>query len=201
MNDKDVPGEAGGKDGLKRGVEVVTFVLGAFSGSLGKIAPPDETGAAFAVGIVSFAMLVILLIIMALAKGKLKAQHKKYWLSAAACLFIVFLSFAYIYDRDRARLTFFWPPEEEKQELYVGAGDDNLTPKAREAKAQHPELTAGQLVAGFGGIEKRRAVWPAEAIESAGRKLKVDYVILVLSLATSIFCLTEGILARDSGSP
>src|SRR5437773_5284708 len=95
---------------LRRSVEVVTFLLGAFSGFFKKVAPPDETKVAAMVGIVSFAALLILLIISAIAQGKLEIKHRKYWILTAVLFGIVFIVSAYRYDDDRMKLTMLWPP-------------------------------------------------------------------------------------------
>lgn len=182
---------------LGKVVEVVVFVLGAFSGFLTEIAPPDETGTSFAVGIASLSMLVVLLVIMALAKNQPNDRWKKYWLAAAVVWFLIFIAFAYKYNNDRGKLTFLFPPDEEEQHLYVGGGDDHLTGEAKGAKNRQPALTSAQLVAGFGGLPRRTAVWPADAIESASKTLKIDYVIMVVCFGAAIFCLTEGILRSD----
>ncbi|SRR6266404_2408539 len=191
----------GNKNVVAKSVEVITFILAAFSGFLTNIAPPDETGASFWVGVVSFSALVIFLGVLALARGKPQAKHKKYWLGAAALFLGGFILFAFIYQEHREQLTFLWPPNEDPKESYVGGGD-TLTPKAQEAKNNDHSLTPAKLVAGFGGIDKglgvdrRTAVWPVEAIQKARRKLTIDYVMVVLSIATAVFCLTEGILLR-----
>jgi hypothetical protein len=192
----------GTKDYLAKAFEIVTIILAGFSGYLKGIAPPDETGASFWVGVVSFATLLIFLVVLTLARGKLRSEQKKYWLGAALILFVLFIRFAFAYQTDRELLTFLWPPNEDPKSLYVGGGT-SLTSKAQAAKDRDPSLTSAQLVAGFGGIDKdlgvdrRSAVWPPEAIQSARKKLSVDYLVLVLSIATAIFCLTEGILPRD----
>jgi hypothetical protein len=170
------------------------FVLGAFSGFLTAIAPPDETGTSMAVGVASLSMLVVLLIIMALAKNQPNDKWKKYWLAASVVWFVIFIGFAYKYNNDRGKLTFLFPPDEEEQSLYVGGGDEDLTQAAKDAKSRQPALTSAQLVAGFGGLPRRTAVWSADAIESASETLKIDYVVMVVSLGAAIFCLTEGIL-------
>lgn len=180
---------------LRRAVEIVTFVLGAFSGTLKTIAPPDETKAGMTIGIVSFGALLVLLFVSALAQGRLESRHRKYWLVGAGTLAVLFLISAYIYDGDRARLTLLWPPNGVEQQLYV-TGDDNFTPAAQAIKNQHPDYTPVRLVSGYGGIDDRTAVWPAEAIQRASRRLKLAYVIMVLSLTTAIFSLTEGVLVR-----
>lgn len=185
------------KDIIGKAVEVVAFALGAFSGYLTKIAPPDETGAAFAVGLVSFAALIIYLFILTLARGMLVPKHRKYWFAAAALCAISFISFAFVYRGARERLTFPWPPDESEQVRYVSGGDQ-YTPSAQRWREENPGAASTELVADFGGINKRTAVWPAEAISRAGQTLTIEYIVMVLSLLTAIFCLTEGLLLRDS---
>jgi len=178
-----------------KALETVTFLFAAFSGLLKSIAPPEETSIKMTVGIASFATLIILLFISAIALGRVRARRRKFWLVAAALMFLVFLACAYQYSEDLSRLTFNWPPQETKQTLYVG-GDNWLMPKAYTQKIKHPELTGTDLVSGFGGLERKAAVWPEEAIKRASRRLRLEYVVLVLSLATSIFCITEGVISR-----
>jgi hypothetical protein len=182
---------------LGRGVQIVTFIMAAFSGFLTSIAPPDETKANFAVGMVSFGALLVFLFIVVLARTR---RLRPLWFVLALVAGGFFLYFAFTYNDDRARLTFLWPPNAEPKTLYVAGDINTLTEKAQKAKREDPNLTPVELVAGFGGIapdlgiDKRTAVWPAESIRASARKLLLDYVILVLSLATAIFFLTEGLL-------
>lgn len=177
-----------------KAVEIVTFLLAAFSGFLKKIAPPDETGASFAVGVASFAVLIVFLFVSALAQGRLRRKVKKYWYMAAAVLSVVFLISAFVYQDARNTHTFLWPPNAEPKELYVTG--DTLSPLAQQAKSDDPSLTSTKLVAGFGGIDERAAVWTEDSIRRVGRKLSLEYVLTVLSVAAVIFCLTEGLLLR-----
>ena len=85
-----------------KGVEVATFLLAAFSGFLKTIAPPDETGTPFAVGVASFAVLIVFLFVSALAQGRLRRKGKKYWYLAAALLSIVFVILAFVYQDTEA---------------------------------------------------------------------------------------------------
>jgi protein-S-isoprenylcysteine O-methyltransferase Ste14 len=188
------------KDVVARSVETVTFILAAFSGVLTTIAPPEETTVSMTMGIVSFAALIILLFVSALTQDKPKASNKKYWLVVAAILFLAFLVLAYQYDSDRNRLTFLWPPNQPEQKLFVNGGDQ-YTPTAQAVHVAHPDYTPARLVSGFGGIDKRMSVWPAEAIQGASKRLKVEFVFMVLALAAAIFCLTEGILLRNNDPP
>jgi len=182
---------------IGRGVQVVICILAAFSGYLKQIAPPDETGVSYAVGLASVTMLFVFLFVSALAHGKLKEERRKYWFIASVVLFAVFLGSAFIYQGHRENLTFLWPPDEDLKKLYVGGGD-RLTPEARERKKLNPALTPTQLVSGFGGIDKRTYVWSPESIRCASKTLMVEYLLIMLSLSASIFCLTEGILRRSA---
>jgi hypothetical protein len=47
------------------------------------------------------------------------------------------------------------------------------------------------MVADFGGITQRELVWTASSIEQAKALMLVTYLLMVLGLATGIFCLIE----------
>lgn len=181
-----------------KAVEVVTFILAGFSGFLERSAPPDETGASFAVGVASFAALIVFLFVAALAQGRRRLKRKKYWFTAAVALSLVFLVSAFVYQDARSTYTFLWPPNDNPKELYVAG--DTLTPLALRAKNNDPGLTSTTLVAGFGGIDERTSVWTEDSIRRVRMKLSLEYVLMVLSVAATIFCLTEGLLLREGGS-
>ena len=182
-----------------KAMEVVTFLLAGFSGFLTEIAPPEETGTRFAVGVASFTTVLVFLFVLTLAKGKLREAHKKYWYIAAAVLSICFAVSSFIYQETRNAYTFVWPPNSESKKLYVAG--DRLTPQAQLAQNQNPSLTSTKLVAGFGGIDERASVWFEDSIRRVGRKLLIEYVLMVVSIAASIFCLTEGLLLKRSSKP
>lgn len=179
----------------RRSVEFVVFIMGAFSGVLNSIAPPDETKAAMMIGIASFAALIILLIISAIADRRIESGKRIVWIVVAFVLGAVFVVSALRYNNDRSRLTMLWPPDNPSQTLYV-TGGDKFTPSAQEIKRQHPEYTPERLVSGFGGIDKRTSVWSAEAIREASRTLNIDYLVVVLSVATAIFSIAEGVFGK-----
>jgi hypothetical protein len=114
----------------------------------------------------------------------------------AVLLSVVFLVSAFVYQDDRIRYTFLWPPNAEPKELYVAG--DTLTPQAQLAQNNDPSLTPTKMVAGFGGIDERTSVWTADSIRRIGRRLTFEYVLTVLSVAAVIFCLTEGLLLRST---
>lgn len=181
-----------------KAVEVVTFLLAGFSGFLERIAPPDETGASFAVGVASFAAMIVFLFVAALAQGRRRLRRKKYWFTAAASFSLLFLVSAFAYQDARSTYTFLWPPNDDPQELYVAG--DTLTPQAQQAKNNDPGLTSVRLVSGFGGIDERTAVWTEDSIRRVRLMLSLEYVLIVLSAAATIFCLTEGLLLRAARS-
>lgn len=182
---------------LGRGVQLVAFLFGAFSGFFSSVAPPDETNPQFTVGIASFGVLILFLIIIAIARSR---RLKYVWIGAAVVLFAVFLVFAFKYQDDRAQLTIMWPRVGDDQKLYPVGDPYGLTRDAAEKVRNDPSLTPVVLVARYGGIAKARSIdartqiWTHESIRASARTLLRDYLILVLSVCGAIFCLTEGVL-------
>ncbi len=183
---------------IGRAVQVVTFLLTGLGGFLKSIAPPDETGTPFALGVASSASLVALFFASGLLRGRDSRKSKKYWFPAAALLLVLFLISAFVYQDARSKSTFLWPPNAEPKKLYVAG--DTLTPQAQQAKNNDPSLTTIRLIAGFGGIDERTSVWTEGSIHRAGQSLKFQYLLTLLSMAAAIFSLIEGLL-RGTGQP
>jgi hypothetical protein len=81
-----------------------------------------------------------------------------------------------------------YPSPENPRILRVKGSDDGLTKVAKEWIADQPYAPdASELVRKFPPGQ----VWEKESIESAKTTLLLSYGALVLSLATSIFCLLE----------
>jgi hypothetical protein len=180
-----------GKELLARGIEVVTFLFAMFGGFLTAIAPPEETDAKFAVGISSFFALVVLLFIAVFVKKSRQKKYQKIWLGVAAFAFLLSMPSAFFYKSYLNQLTFPYPPDKIKAEWVRGT---ELTPLAREYQASLPGITPAELVANFGGMGNRELVWTPNSINRAKLILLVNYTLLVMSLALTIFCLTEGLL-------
>jgi hypothetical protein len=178
---------------IKVTVEVVLFLFAAFGGFLTNVAPPDDAGGHFAHGLASFSCLIVLLLVSAISKGRIK---RRYWIIAASIFLISFIGTGLFYKRVFGELTFPFPPEtSQNQKLYVGAGTD-YTDEARKALAKDPTLTASELVDGLGGVDFKARVWPQRSLYNASLKLTIYYLLMVLSLASVIFCLTEGVLSK-----
>lgn len=176
-------------------IETVAFILAMFGGFLTAIAPPGEADSRYAVGISSFLMLILLLLVSVLAQGRLTKKHKKVWLAVAVGAFIITLASAFTYKWNLSRLTFGFPPENPER-MYV-AGTE-FTEDAANYLATHSGLTTSQLVAKFEGPDNTEMVWTAGSIRKSSMILIGNYAWLVLSVATTIFCLTEGLIGRSS---
>ncbi len=177
---------------LVKAIQVIVFLFAAFHNFLFNIAPPGEMNTRLAVGFGSMFSLFILLFLAAVARSMGRKRFKKIWLGASVCLFAVALGVSYVYTMNLDRLTFPYPPENVKKEHIAGT---EYTREARNYLRDHPSRTPAQLVADFGGLENVERVWTKDSIQKAGTTLLWNYVVVVLSIATMLFCLTEGILA------
>ena len=177
---------------LARGIDVVIFLFAAFSGFLSNIAPPEETNVRFAVGIASFFTLIIYLFIASLSQGK------KRWLISALVSFLIAIAATFFYLHNFDKLTFKYPLDSDSQDLYIRGTE--FTTDAEEYQKETPLLTASELVARFEGPNYKSRVWKSGSIRRARIILTINYVILVLSIASTIFCLVEGLLVRSKVS-
>jgi hypothetical protein len=167
--------------------EVVVFLFASFGGFLTKIAPPDETNPSYYVGIVSFLVLIILLIVSAVSRRAPGARHRWAWLSAGVACFILAVPSAFFYPSMLHKYTYPFPFG-KPTETRVNGSESGLTEVAKEWIRENPrESIPAVLVRKFPPGQ----VWTQESIEHARTILLVSYGSLVLSLATAIFCLVE----------
>ena len=166
-------------------IEVVTFLLAAFGGFLKKIAPPDQTGASYAVGIMSFLMLIALLIVSAIARNAAKETAYKNWMTAGIILFTLAVVASFGYPFMLSHYTY--PQNADPSSRHISSSDRYLTSDAQRYKHDHPEATAEDLDQNLpdGGI------WTRTGIARTELWLLASYASLVLSLAGAIFCLLE----------
>jgi hypothetical protein len=167
-------------------VQVVLFLFLAFGGFLKKIAPPDETNPSYYVGILSFLVLIILLIVSAIARRAPGAKYRRAWMSVGILCFALAIPSALIYPRMIQKYTYRSP--EKPTQLRVKGSKDGLQKAVKEWLQEQPvELDPSDLVRKFPAGQ----VWTPESIEHARMILLVSYGSLVLSLASAIFCLIE----------
>jgi hypothetical protein len=182
---------------LKIGIDVVAAVFGAFGGLLGAIAPPDQGGPAFTVGIAQGISVLVFLVVAAFIRGRVPS---KVWLVIAVVFALVFVGSVYHYSNDWHQLTFVHPQTNSR---YVCGSMEltQLTPEARAAIAANPNLDCAELVGGFGGIDYIHDVWPADVLEVTRRRLLLGYLVSVCSFSFAVFCLVELIPDRPKGAP
>jgi hypothetical protein len=168
-------------------IQVVLFLFVAFGGFLKRIAPPDETGSSYYVGILSFLVLIVLLIVSALARKTPGPKYRRAWTAAGIVSFILAVPSAFLYPRIMDSYTYHYPMEIPNR-IYVKGQDSDLTDVAKAWIKENPlDSSPGVLARKFpAGL-----VWKQESIEHAKTVLLAGYASLVLSLATALFCLIE----------
>jgi hypothetical protein len=181
------------KDILRYGVELTAFTLSVFGGFLKQIAPPEEAGAAFAVGLASFISLIVLLFVVVISKGKSEKRRRSLWLRVALPLFTIALISAFVYKRNTEQLTFRYPPP--NGDRYVAG--TQLTPEGQRYWDSLQDMS--QVVLKF-GLVNRSLIWTPESILRARMLLTINYIVVVVSLTGTVFALSEGALAKRSSN-
>lgn len=172
-----------------KGIETVTFLFAAFGGFLTDIAPPPEAGSKFAVGVSSILTLCVLLFVWASLKSFPAMPMRRIFFIAAGVCFVIAVGSAIWYQSKYNELTYGYPPDRPSA---IGLAGTEMTPKAQAEKQANELKTNAELVADFGGTPSR--VWTPASMRSAATILTVMYIIVVLSIAGTIFGITEGIL-------
>ena len=175
-------------------IEVVTFLLASFGGFLKNVAPPVRAGASYPVGVLSFLMLIILLIISALARKQTDGTSRKRWMVAGVVLFVAALISGLSYPAMLSDYTY--PGDSELQARKIQASDGYLTSDARQYKQANPTATPEDLVQNLPNGD----VWSARGIKRAEMTLLITYAVLVLSVAGAIFCLLEANVSDGGNS-
>jgi hypothetical protein len=175
-------------------IEVVTFLLAAFGGFLKNIAPPDQVGASFPVGILSFLTLIVLMIVSALGRRSSAKNAGRVWIVAGAILFLIALPSAFAYRHLASNFTY--PQTIDLAKRKISASDDYLTADARQFKLANPNAAPEEVAHNF----PEGAVWTREGINHSESMLLLAYVCLVLSIAAAIFCLLEANMRTDGNT-
>jgi hypothetical protein len=172
-------------------VELITFLFSLFGGWLKVIAPPEDAEASFAVGLASVLSLLVFLILTVVIRMK-SPQAGTILFVVAVVLAVMATASGFIYRSQLRTLTFAYPPGATS--TYYIAGTE-LTEDAKKYRGNNPKLTDAELLATFEGLDHLDLVWTPESRRHAGTILTVWYIVFILSVFGSIFCLTEGVLA------
>jgi hypothetical protein len=185
---------------LAKAFEAVTFLFAGFGFFLKKIAPPDrvsETGsgpAPFAVGLASVLAMLVLLYVSALAAQR-RTQYRRRWLIASGISLTIAPLLGLGYFLAQSRLTVAFPPDAPDHLWVAGT---YLQSKPAELRAGG--MSNGALLDYYGGPKYIDKVWPAQAQDQAQIILVTLYVAFVLSVACTVFCITEALLNADAAA-
>lgn len=168
-------------------VQGVTFLFAAFGGFLKQIAPPEETGASYAVGILSFLSLIVLLIVSALARLGSGRKFRRAWIVAGAVVFASAIPPSLMYPT--ALRSYTWTYPQTNPIRRVRGSDVDFTQDVKDYLNENPGQSSDPQALAF--KFDLNDLWTPESISRASTKLLVLYAWLVLSVSTSIFCLLE----------
>jgi len=177
---------------LVRAIQVVGVLFAAFGGFLAKIAPPDETHPAIAVGLASFLTLGVMLFVSALAKHA-RRRHKALWLSTGVVALAFGGGLGLAYHGSLLLRTF--PYSEPTSDSSYIAGTE-LAPEGQLYVTNHPSEGTTEMVRNFGGVNQRARIWTEPSMAQSRRVLTAMYVALVVCFAIAIFSLSEGALGN-----
>ncbi|NKB81092.1 MAG: hypothetical protein GKS05_04210 [Nitrospirales bacterium] len=177
------------KNVLAKAIGIVSFLLAAFGGVFKRIAPPEEAGTHFSVGLASVLTLCLFLFISAITKNQERSKFKQRWLTAATVFFVgsIVASMTYFWNHDRLSFNF---PEGSEAKYMAGT---KMTEEYAEYMKTENIGSKSDLIKDV-SLKDRNKVWKEPSIRRAKLILVSNYVVFVLSIAATIFCLTEGIL-------
>jgi hypothetical protein len=172
---------------LTWGVQIVTFLFAAFGSFLTNIAPPSETGVSFAVGSVSFLLLIVLLIITAVGRQAPGAKYRTRWIGAGVLCLVLAVPGAFLYSQSWERYTYGFPCQRGSSR-HIKAEDKDLTEIAQVWIHDHPIETSPCDLEMNLPVDQ---IWKPEALALVKRRLLLTYASMVLAVATALFSLIE----------
>jgi hypothetical protein len=184
------------KDALGAAVGTVTYLFAAFNGALEKMAPPEQQPAGVvATTLARFGALFLLLLIGWLAARRGKRRFKA-WAAASAVCFFAALLLGMRYYRDLNTFTYVWPEDDPKQQaLHVRGTFTHVFDYESFRAGGIPKVFAENGDQDPYAQRYSAELWTLEAEQGARRILDLEYVWLAILLATSVFCLTHGLVA------
>jgi hypothetical protein len=166
-------------------VQVVVFLFSSFGGFLERVAPPEQSGARYVVGILSFLTLLALLSISAIARVAPGAKYRKGWIIAGVTASALAIPAAVMYPMSVRTYTWAYPSDKPVQRIRGLEYSDLVKAylKDNPGQSSDPNELAGKF--------EVSDLWTPDSISRASTRLLVLYGWLVLSLATAVFCLLE----------
>lgn len=186
---------------LAKFIQIVVFLFAAFGGFLNEVAPPTQTNPKMAVGLGSFLVLIVLLIISAVARNVPAAKSNKKWIVAGCVFFVLAGVSGLLYPWTLSKLTYYYPPPPDAAVAWRVSGLE-LTQTAKDFIEREPgNYGPAQLEQNL----RYEDIWTERSLAKAKLLLLSNYLCLVLSISTSIFCLLEAnskktIVRRSQGT-
>jgi vacuolar-type H+-ATPase subunit I/STV1 len=177
-------------------VGLVTLLLGLFGGVLNRIAPPDTTGLAIAVGMVPFLVMLVFLLATAVSGGISTKRSRKMWLVAGIVMAVLCVPAVFVYPNALGRYTYM--PDGHGSTRKIHAAEEYLTSAAQDYIRQNPQdASPSQLSRNF---ESDDMVWEKRGMEIAQTRLLGAYAWLVVTLCGAIFCFVQAIGAQKTSA-
>ncbi len=174
-------------------LEVVVFLFAGFGGFLKNIAPPEQSGVTYIAGISSFLALIVLMIVSALARSAPGQRYRRRWVVAGVLAFVVALPATYLYPQALRQYTWWYPDSTPR----LRGSDADVTPEVKVFLTSHPDAKDPKALAR--NFEPSQ-IWTDDSLKQAGSRLSLLYTWLILSLATTVFCLLEANASKDKSS-
>jgi hypothetical protein len=172
---------------LAKFIQIVIFLFASFGGFLNDIAPPTQTNPKMTVGFGSFLVLIMLLIISAVARNVPAAKNKKKWIVAGGIFFVLAIVSGILYPWTLSKLTYYYPPPPDAAMEWKVNGLE-LTQTAKDFIEREPgNYGPAQLEQNL----KYEDIWTESSLAKAKLLLLSNYLCLILSISTAIFCLLE----------
>lgn len=172
---------------LAKFIQIVVFLFASFGGFLSDIAPPTQTNPKMTVGFGSFLVLIVLLIISAVARNIPGAKNKKKWIIAGCVFFVLALVSGILYPWTLSKLTYYYPPPPDAATEWKVNGLE-LTQTAKDFIEREPgNYGPAQLQQNL----DYQDIWTESSVAKSRLLLLSNYLCLILSISTAIFCLLE----------
>lgn len=176
-------------------IQIVVFLFAAFGGFLSGIAPPEPTNPKFAVGLSSFLVLIALLIVSSIS-GKGRTGNYRKWIWAGGICLVLVVTSGLLYPYLLGKFTYVYPPPPDTPVAWRINGSE-LTETAQSFIRENPgTYTPGQLELELPYDQ----IWTADSLARAKMTLLITYILLVLAIATAVFCLLEANFKRRASS-
>jgi hypothetical protein len=172
-------------------IQIVVFLFAAFGGFLGGIAPPAEAHPKFAVGLSSFLVLIVLLFVSAISQ-RVSPAHSHRWIWAGAVCLVLVVVTGFLYPYMLSKYTYVYPPPPAEAVAWRINGDEYAEGAKNFIKENPGTYSPGELELEL----PYKDIWTAESIAKAKMILLINYIALVLSIATAVFCLLEANFKR-----